>query len=382
MLAATAPAGADPRMRDVAARYPFATEAHSWDVDVGDLTRDGIDDLVVSYHGYVVFYRTSPVHRIFRVAGDDPHACAIADVNLDGLGDVYCTRGAAIGRIAKGNTLWLHRRGGGFVDRAFRYGVLDRYGRGRHTTFFDLNGDPYPDLFVGNEFPRQDDRRSWNRTFANVAGERFEEVTVGATGAIGALCAIAGDLDGDEWGDLAVCGQDRLRLYRNRWSADGGRELHDVAPSWGLDLPGVVSVALVDSGGTRGAAFAVVRTNGVGIYRLRPQGVRRTFRARVSHGRWAAWGDLDGRFGPDLFVVRGCANGANRRDVVFLDRGPGTGYRTDVRVPSAGGCGDVAVAIDLDLDGLDEIVVLNGAVGAPPNGGVPGPVQVLTSAQP
>ena len=36
--------------------------------------------------------------------------------------------------------------------------VVDMYGRGREATFIDSNHDAYPDLFVGNDFPRSDGR--------------------------------------------------------------------------------------------------------------------------------------------------------------------------------------------------------------------------------
>ena len=81
-----------------------------------------------------------------------------------------------------------------------------------------------------------------------------------------------------------------------------------------------------------------------------------------------ALGDLDGVGGDDLFVVQTCAEDRDVRDLVLLDR-PGWSYATGARVPRTdGGCGDLAATIDLDRDGTDEVIVMNGVRG--PWGGI------------
>ena len=237
-----------PRFRDVAELLPFEQGRHSWDIDVAPLDGDGIADIVMSYHGLIVFYRSvrPGVDEVFRRVGGDPHACTVADVDANGLGDVFCTRGAKLGTIRKRNRLWMQTPSGRFLGRAEAYGVRDPLGRGRHATFMDLNGDPYPDLFIGNEYPRADGLASPNRTFLNVRGDRFRQVRIGATKERGAECVQPVDYDGDGWQDLIVCGKRRLFLYRNGPAADGERRLRNVAPRLGLDLPFVTSAVAED----------------------------------------------------------------------------------------------------------------------------------------
>ena len=98
------------------------------------------------------------------------------------------------------------------------------------------------------------------------------------------------------------------------------------------------------------------------------------FELAVRAGVWVTVGDVDGRWGSDLFVIQSCFNGSNLDDLLLL-HGPGEWAYSAVKAPPASGCGDVAAAIDLNDDGRDELIVLNGHPGGPA-----GPVQVLTTS--
>jgi hypothetical protein len=367
-----------PRFREIGRTLGLPQDVHAWDIETGSLDGNRRLDLVMSTHAAVYAYRVrrgGVLHRMFSAAGDDPHGCAIADVDANGWGDIYCSRGAEYGTARKRNHLWLQADRGRFVERAGAWGVTDPYGRGRHVAFLDLNGDDRPDLFLGNEYPRANDIESPNRTFVNVGGERYREVRIGATGRFGAHCAQAADRDADGWDDLVVCGQRRLYLYDNRRAPDGGRRLVEVAHALGVDLAGPRSAWLGDIDGDGLTDLAVMqpwrfrlfpgrRDGGLG-----PAAVSIAMRA----GAWIAVGDLDGRHGLDIVLVQGCADGRNQDDIVLMARGDGT-FGRRVLPGSPDGCGGPATTLDIDGDGADEVIIMDGAVGGPR-----GPVQVFTT---
>ena len=378
--AATSPAPL-PEVVDVGEALGFPQTLRTWSADAGDLSGDGRrNDLVISYHGHVVAYRNAGGVLIDLLRpGDigDPHGCLIGDLDRNGLGDVYCTRGAELGTISKANGLWLQGPEGTFTEnRAVALGVDDPLGRGRHAALIDIDRDGFQDLFVGNARNREDGRPSPNRTFLNEAGAGFREVRLGVTREVGLECVQAVDVDGDRWTDLLICGRRRLFLHRNVHVPGGGRRLRNMTRRVGLENRRDVRSAWIANLDGRGRSDLVLVRRRRVLVLLRRGGVFRqgTLRRELLEGVWVSVGDVDGRDGPDLYVVQGCRGGRNLPDRLLLNRGTGRFRR--VPIPqAASGCGHLATMVDLDEDGRDEVVVLNG-------GGVwnltPGPVQVLT----
>jgi len=387
------PTEVDPvvRIRDVGRALGLPAETQSFDVAIGHLDADGIPDVVIGYHGHVGFYlnHRPGLELVFESFRGDSHGCAIGDVNADGLGDVYCVRGAANGRISKVNRLWVQQPSGKFLDEAPAFGVTDPLGRGRRAAFVDLDHANGLDLVVANEPRRQDGQASPNRVFVDQGDGHLVEGPLGTLPEVGGLCVQGYDQDGDSWQDVLICGgagratpgwnpnRNVLHLYRNQDDGLGGRRLVDVAPSLGVAVRRVQGARLAQLDGDGLTDLAVVTDRALRIFPGRPGGRfgPAAFTSTLSKGAWVAVGQVDGRFGPDLYVVQECTigNTGDVADRLLLDRGPGWRW-TAARLPRPGqGCGDVAEAVDLDGDGLDEFVVGNGRWGSR------GPIQVLTA---
>jgi hypothetical protein len=370
------PAAEAGQVRDVGPFLGLPRLVASWDVAKADLTGDGVPDLIVSYHSRTVFYtnRGNAFEELFSQDGGDVHGCAAADVDLNGLLDVYCTRGAQHGTITKRNRLWMQQSPGVFVDMAEEFGVTDPLGRGRRTVFIDLDHDPYPDLFVGNNSPRQDAEPSPNRTFHNEGGSRFVEVRLGITQERGANCVQSIDFNGDGWKDLLLCGVDRLFIYRSERST-AGRRFTDVTRAMIGERPTRVAGArFADFDRDGRLDLALIRKDRFEILHRSWKGTLGPvmFQTGLVRGTWVAVGNIDGGRGPDALLVQGCLGNTNVVDKLFVNRGAGRFAQVGAP-PAQRGCGDVAASIDVDGDKMDEIVVLN---GRPPT--MPGPVQVLT----
>lgn len=383
------------RFHDVGLALGLPRHTHSFDLDAGPVDADGVDDLVVSYHGLVEVYRNHQpgLETVQTWTQGDLHACAIGDANGDLHSDVYCTVGAENGdAAAKRNRLWLQRPDGGFgPNRAEQYGVDDPFGRGRHPAFVDLDHRRGIDLLVGNENPRTDDNQSLNRTFLHAETAEFVDAQIGMRADIGGLCAQAVDQDANGWDDLLVCGgaglatvgwhpsQNQLHLFRNVRRPDRGRRLVDVASRLHIALDGVEGARLAHLDGDGLMDLVVVKRTSVSVWPGTAGGRfgLPVFQQDLQAGHSVAIADLDGRLGLDVFVVQACGGprGVNIDDRLYLDVGPGWGW-DEARLPSGvAGCGDTAETLDVDGDGVDDIVVGNGQWSAQ------GPIQVLTSGR-
>jgi hypothetical protein len=309
----------------------------------------------------------------------DRHDCAWGDPNVDGRPDIYCTHGADSGYGRGPNELWIQQPDRTFVNEASAWGVLDEFGRGRRTTFLDVNHDAYPDLFVGNEYPRKDGNLSPDRLFINVGGTAFRDASeYGLDLELGAICAQSADYDGDGWDDLLICGQfgHGLLLYRNV----GGSRFADVTDAVGL-AGYSPSAVLVDLNGDHRLDLALVKSTTV-LVRIQRDGVFGlpiVVRTGLAAPRWIAAGDVnrDGR--ADLYVVQSCDQDllTNHPDLTLLNNGAGTKF-VDSQIPEADlGCGDVASPIDFDRSGTTDFVVMNG-YGSTPTHMARGPVQLIS----
>jgi hypothetical protein len=373
-------------VRDVGALAGFQTSTPSWDVQPGDFNGDGWTDVFFSHHGQPgELYRnrhpdgSSAGFTLFATFKDrrhhwhDRHGCAWGDVNQDERPDIVCMKGAKQGTVKKWNELWIQQPDRTFRDRAHDYGVEDVWGRGRHPSFIDINHDRWPDLFLGNDMPRLDGNPTPNRTFVNEGGTTYSQVFMGLTKEMGAHCVQTVDLNHDGWDDLVLCANTGLQLLIR-----AGDRFVDRRADLGIPAirPTRALVADLDGDG-----WEEILTMGGGSVRIYPNDGSGSFGDAWSHpltaGRGLAVGDVDGSGSPDVLAVQGCVDSINQTDVLLLNGGDLTSWTDMPNMPAdVPGCGDAAAALDFDHDGMDDLVIQNGAYVRA--GVLPGPDQLLT----
>lgn len=374
------------RARDVGLH---AAETETYAATPVDYNRDGRQDVWIGYHGFGgKLWRNQAGRRYERVATSawprsngrrlhvDRHDCAWADVDRNGLPDAYCTTGRMVPNFVKrrrDNELWLQRRRGQFVEVGTRWGVGDLCGRGRAVTFIDANGDRLPDLFLGNETPRDDPDDPCNaagnrlpneasKVFINVRGTHFRYAPglFGFGAGVGVRCARALDFDRDGWDDLLTCGEPRtpLRLFRNQ----GGRGFADVSAQHqlGASVSDAV-VADLDRDGDKDVVTATplgwdLHRNAAGVLGpAEPIGA-----VTVGEGWSVAVGDADADGDSDVYGMVFGSMTNNPDDLVWINNGP-TGFDpAPVAVPTAAGSADTVVALTPRAGRRAGFVVLNG----------------------
>ena len=332
---------------DGAAKFkPAALDAALFDPRGGwsalffDYDRDGDPDLYVTRDGWDgddgnSLYRNDGgryVDVTVRAGVESPadgFTAAVADVNRDGLLDIYVANGVAT-RGGAPNELFLGALEGRFVERGAAMGV-DDHGRSIGSAFGDYDKDGWPDLLVVNFFDRP-------VLYRNLEGAGFEDVS--------ALAGIAAphegfvgfffDYDNDGWLDILVVG-------------------------FTSDMEVALQSRIEGKAVAEGSRLALYRNGGDGTF------ADVTSEAGLSWnvGAMAAtFGDYDNDGWLDIFIGVG-APPMERFEANRLFRNLGDGTFADVSV-SAGvddlGKGHGATFADWDHDGdLDLFVPIGGA---------------------
>ncbi|TRX53369.1 T9SS type A sorting domain-containing protein [Fulvivirga sp. M361] len=184
-------------------------------VAVGDIDNDGYDDILVTTHkGYgnilLINYQGE---RFIDVSGRLKSSkrnvwstsASMGDIDMDGDLDIYVGnfadydtdkfRDESISKTIP-NTLYINN-GGSFTDEAESFNVADE-GSTLAVSFTDVNGDGYPDIYVGNDHGK---RFLPNALYLNNPTENtFEKtpVEMGADVAINSMGIAIGDYDEDQ----------------------------------------------------------------------------------------------------------------------------------------------------------------------------------------
>jgi hypothetical protein len=338
----------------------------TWGANVHDFDRDGWRDVLISRHDLDArLYRNHQEGGFDEVqAGTfgpaDRHGCAWADVNIDGLPDAFCALGGGSGvRQGEPDELWIQQTDGTFVDESQKYGIDGSYDRGRRATFINVNHDGYPDLYVGNGYPRADGQPSLNRLFINEGGTSYRDAPeYGLDQEVGGQSVQSVDYDADGWEDLLVCGQEGLRLFRN---VDGER-FDDVSLETRASGP-CQAALLRDFDGDHIPDLARVAVKRMTVKLQQAGEFSSPVHARpLDFGQSLAAGDVDGDSDRDLYVLQNGPTNPDRpdeRDLVLVNQ-DGLAF-SRMRIPQTrDGRGDAVATIDFDRNGLSDFIVLNG----------------------
>jgi hypothetical protein len=171
----------------------------------------------------------------------------MADINADGLLDIYVCKAGNIGDDHRRNKLYINNGDSTFTDRAAEYG-LDAAAYSVHATFFDYDRDGDLDVYLLNNPPIRDSRVSvqptlqQRRAFADDqlfrndrdtdGNIQFVDVTEEAglkQEVIGyGLNATVSDVNQDGWPDIYVANdyEPEDRLYINRGNGTFRDEIH------------------------------------------------------------------------------------------------------------------------------------------------------------
>jgi len=387
--AAAAPSASETSQQRMAAWVAVNTVAGSglgasietWEATPVDYDRDGDQDVWIGYHdqggrlwrnnGQGVY---SLAHTWPRVNADnrvpDRHDCDWADLDRNGLPDTYCAAGRGGQNLVKNgldNEMWLQATPGQFTDVGTAWGVGDVCGRSHYVAFLRVNGDVWPDLFVGESTPRAvadpcDDPANGlpdeaMKVFINQSGSGLRQVTgIGINGYGGTRCAETADVNRDGRDDLLVCGSRTTTLYRN----DGAR-FTNVSVANGLTTNhNDAAFGDLDRDGDQDLVTALW---GRVEYRLNNNGTLgppvRAWAVPSSGGaRAVSLGDADGDGDLDVYVlVANVPAATNPPDVLLRNNNL---QFTPVSVPGASGIGDAVTTLDGNGDGRAEFLVLNG----------------------
>jgi VCBS repeat protein/FG-GAP repeat protein len=328
----------------------------------------------------------------------DRHACAFADVDHNGLMDLYSSAGRYASNRYKAeginNELYLQTSPGVWRDMATQAGVGEPCTRGRHVVFSDFNGDGWPDLFLGAQKERNDPGDTCNtmsgypyleqsKVYVNRgddasgswlgfrAAHEFD-VSQPNTGDRG---AISWDENGDGTLDLLTLGfpDQTPFFYRN----NGNRSFTELSRSKVRSFP-VMNGAEVGDLNNDGNLDLVYSDNAGFAYRrgtptgLSTTSVRLGPNITSAGDGWSvALGDINGDGRTDVYgQIASAGSSGNPDDLVYVQQPNGT-FAPSTAPSARGDANDVAAVV---VKGRAQFVVANGGNDEKEN---PGPIQLI-----
>jgi hypothetical protein len=208
--------------------YTFRNFFNGGGVAIGDINNDGLPDVFLcsNQHSNKLFlnkgnFTFEDITDKAGVASDSVWSTGVtmADVNGDGLLDIYVCKSGDIKGKNRSNALFINKGNLTFTEEAKQYG-LDNRGLSTHAVFFDYDNDGDLDCYllnnsfrsVGNYDLVKDQRRiadtlGGNKLYRNDGGH-FNDVTQAAgiySSKIGfGLGVTIADINKDGWQDIYV----------------------------------------------------------------------------------------------------------------------------------------------------------------------------------
>lgn len=246
-------------------------------VALGDINNDGLLDIyLTSNQGENKLYLNQGDFRFKDVTSEAGVAgtrawstgVAMADINGDGLLDIYVCNSGDISGDNKQNELFINNGDGTFIEMAAKYGLADQ-GYSTHAVFFDYDNDGDLDVYLlnnsytaigsfnkmQNERPRRDPVGG-DKLFRN-DGDKFTDVSEEA-GIYGSLIGFGlgitiGDVNQDGWMDIFISNDffERDYLYINNQDGTFTESLENYmrstsAASMGADIADITNNGLLD----------------------------------------------------------------------------------------------------------------------------------------
>ncbi|MCS5491521.1 VCBS repeat-containing protein [Algoriphagus limi] len=247
--------------------YTFRNFYNGAGVALGDINNDGLLDVFLAGNqtsnklflnqGNLKFKDITEEAGL-NSEGSWTTGVSMADINGDGLLDIYVCKSGPIDTPKRNNELFINQGNLTFVEKASEYG-LDEKALSQHAVFFDYDKDGDLDLYLLSNSPRSvgvfdlregqreiRDPNGGNKLFRN-DGNSFKDVSeeAGIYGsAIGyGLGVTVADLNEDNWPDLYVSNDffERDYLYLNNQDGSFSEVLPDLIPeismgSMGADI--------------------------------------------------------------------------------------------------------------------------------------------------
>ncbi len=156
------------------------------------------------------------------LAGGPNYSCGVttADVNSDGLLDLYVSEGGYRSGMDCANSLYLNNVNGTFTDIGAKAGV-DNKSNGYCCSFSDYDNDGDPDLYVGNinDNPAEPLTRA---IYRNNGDDTFTDMTkqLGMAGHGTNISCFWGDVDNDGDQDLFLANSNGPKYPEKKWGAN------------------------------------------------------------------------------------------------------------------------------------------------------------------